>query len=260
MMKRRIRKAAFFMTAVVWITSMPVCPIDVQAEENAVVIRTEEELLEFGRACTSESFSAGKTVRLEADLDLSGQPFYPIPVFSGTFEGNGHTISGLSIGQTGSNLGLFRYLEEAAVVENLTVQGVLKPEGSRMKIGGIAGTNKGIIRNCTFLGRGEALENLGGIAGFNEETGVIEGCRNQAELTGNRRVGGIAGENAGTIQDSYNEGEINTTSEGIDEDSKEKNNISVDRQSIETTVVVEKVNDIGGIARHSSCTKTQCGN
>ena len=260
MMKRRIRKAAFFMTAVVWITSMPVCPIDVQAEENAVVIRTEEELLEFGRACTSESFSAGKTVRLEADLDLSGQPFYPIPVFSGTFEGNGHTISGLSIGQTGSNLGLFRYLEEAAVVENLTVQGVLKPEGSRMKIGGIAGTNKGIIRNCTFLGRGEALENLGGIAGFNEETGVIEGCRNQAELTGNRRVGGIAGENAGTIQDSYNEGEINTTSEGIDEDSKEKNNISVDRQSIETTVVVEKVNDIGGIAGLSSGTVRQCGN
>lgn len=260
MMRHKTRKAAFLTAAVVWITSIPVCPIGVQAEENAVVIRTAEELLEFGRACTSESFSEGKTVSLEADLDLSGQPFYPIPVFSGTFEGNGHTISGLSIQQTGSNLGLFRYLEEAAVVENLTVQGVLKPEGSRMKIGGIAGTNRGTIRSCTFLGRGEALENLGGIAGINEETGVIEGCRNEAELTGNRRVGGIAGENAGTIQDSHNKGEINAASEGIDEDSKEKNNISVDRQSIETTVVVEKVNDIGGIAGLSSGTVRQCSN
>ena len=260
MMRRRSRKVAFWVAVVVWITSIPMCPVGVHAEESAVVIRTVEELLEFGRACTFEGFSEGKTVSLEADLDLSGQPFDPIPVFSGVFQGNGHTIHGLSIHQAGSNLGLFRYLEEAAVVENLTVQGDLRPEGSRTKVGGIAGTNRGTIRNCTFLGKGQALENLGGIAGINEATGIIEGCRNQAELTGNRRIRGIAGENAGTIQDSHNEGEINAASEGIDEDSKEKNNISVDRQSIETTVVIEKVNDIGGIVGLSSGMVRQCSN
>ena len=154
--------------------SVPAFPFGVRAEEPAIVIRTAEEWEELARLCVSESYSEGKTVTLEADLDLSGKEFVPIPVFRGTFEGNGHTISGVSIRQAGSGLGLFRYLEKEALVQNLKVSGELKPEGSRKKIGGIAGTNRGTIRNCTFLGTGEALENLGGIAGINEETGVIE--------------------------------------------------------------------------------------
>lgn len=258
-MRRRTRAAAMLAAMVVLVTSVPVYPIPVQAEENVIVIRTEEDLQEFSRACVSESYSAGKTVSLEADINMSYFSS-PIPVFCGVFKGNGHTISGLAIKQKGSNLGLFRYLGEKAVVEDLTVEGELKPVGSRKKIGGIAGTNRGTIRNCTFLGTGEALENLGGIAGINEETGVIENCTNRAELTGNRRIGGIAGENAGTIQDCKNEGEINAASEGVDEESKDTNNISVDRESIQTTVVIEKVYDVGGIAGLSSGNIRQCMN
>lgn len=254
------RAAALCLSAAVLISSVTWTAFSAKAEEETIVIRSVEELAELGRACTSEKFSEGKLVRLEADLDLTGQDFSLIPVFCGTFEGNGYTISGLSVRQAGSNLGLFRYLSEEAVVQNLHVQGELKPDGSKKKIGGIAGTNRGTIRGCSFSGTGEAVERLGGIAGINEETGVIEDCRNEAELTGNRQIGGIAGENAGTILESHNEGEINISSEGVEEESKETTQITLDRESIQNTVMDEKVNDVGGIAGLSSGIIRQCSN
>lgn len=299
-MKWPKRIAAGLMAAAVVAGSVPVCPADVRAEEpgraepvtsgqaepgglssstrevqpdtpesepekpgkpeSAMVIRTVEEFMEFARACTSERFSEGKTVSLEADLDLGGEAFSPVPVFCGTFAGNGHTIRGLSVRRSGTSLGLFRYLGKGALVENLKVEGELKPEGSRKKMGGIAGTNRGTIRGCTFSGTGEALEHLGGIAGINEESGMIENCVNQAVLTGNRRVGGIAGENAGTIQGCRNEGEINGASEGIDEDTGTMNTISVNREELPATVIIEKVNDVGGITGLSTGTIRQCSN
>lgn len=262
-MKRIIKKTALAMAVIMGISSMPLFPFDALAEPAVIEIRTAEDLRELARVCICESYSEGKTVSLEADLDLLGETFSPIPVFCGTFEGNGHTISGMSLLQSGSNLGLFRYLEEEAVVQNLNVNGELLSEGSRKRIGGIAGTNKGTIRNCSFSGTGEALENLGGIAGINEETGVIESCLNQADLTGNRKIGGIAGENAGTILNSSNEGAINAASEGIDEENGSKNSISVDsmdRESLLTTIVIEKVNDVGGIAGLSTGSIQNCLN
>lgn len=260
MMKMSNRAAALCLSAAVLIGSVPWTAFPVRAEGEVIVIRSAEDFIQFGKACTAESFSEGKIVRLEADIDLSGQEYSPVPVFGGTFEGNGHTISGINISQSGSNLGLFRYLTEDAVVQELHVQGELKPDGSKKKIGGIAGTNRGTIRGCSFSGTGEALEQLGGIAGINEESGVIEDCRNAAELTGNRQIGGIAGENAGMIVNSHNEGEINTSSEGIEENSEGTNKISLDRESIRNTVMDEKVNDVGGIAGLSTGTIRQCGN
>lgn len=259
-MKRIIKATAWILAVALLAASVPASLFPIHADPTVITIRTKEDLMELARVCTSESYSEGKQVILEADLDLSGENFTPIPVFCGTFEGNHHTISGLTIARPGSNLGLFRYLEEEAVVQNLILYGELKPEGSKKRIGGIAGTNKGRILGCSFGGTGEALESLGGIAGINEETGVIEDCVNYSNLTGNRRIGGIAGENVGTIQNSFNEGEINAASEGIDENSDNKNSISVDREELLSTIVVEKVNDVGGIAGLSSGNIRQCNN
>lgn len=259
-MKKSSRGIACFLSAALLLSSVPGVALRAQADEETIVISTAEDFEAFSRKCNSEIFSRGKTVRLEADISLAGREFYPVPVFAGTFEGNGHTISGVYIRQTGSNLGLFRYVEEEAVVRDLNVIGNLKPEGSRKKIGGIAGTNRGTIRGCTFSGTGEALESLGGIAGINEESGVIEECRNVAELVGNRKIGGIAGENVGRILSSHNEGEINASAEGVEEDSDGMSNISMDRETIEETVIREKINDVGGIAGLSSGTIRQCGN
>lgn len=254
------RNSAVILSAALLISSMPGVPFCAKADEETIVIKTAEDFDQFSRNCSSEAFSQGKTVRLEADIVLSGSTFRPVPVFAGTFEGNGHTISGVTIEQNGSNLGLFRYLEEDAAVQNLRVEGEIKPDGSRKNIGGIAGINKGTIRGCTFSGTAQALESLGGIAGVNEETGIIENCRNEAELTGNRKIGGIAGENEGTILSSHNEGEVNASPEGVEEDTDGMSNISIDRETIEETVIREKINDVGGIAGLSSGTIRQCSN
>lgn len=107
-MRWRTRKAAWMMAAAVLVTSMPVSSFSAQAEESVIVIRTEEEFLELSKVYAAEQNSEGKTVSLEADLNFEGKEFSPIPVFCGTFEGNDHTIGGISIWQSGSNQGLDR--------------------------------------------------------------------------------------------------------------------------------------------------------
>ena len=83
------------------------------AAESTVTIKTAGDLMELSRNCTLDTWSQGKTVILENDLDLHGVDFTPIPTFSGTFQGNGHTISGLSITGSGNVRGLFRYAEQS---------------------------------------------------------------------------------------------------------------------------------------------------
>ena len=106
-----------------------------------------------------------KTVVLTADIDLGRVNFSPIPIFGGTFEGNGHTISGLNLEQDGSQLGLFRYVAEGGVVKNLKVEGNVTPGGSRSSIGGIVGENNGTITGCSFDGTVEGKDTVGGVVG-----------------------------------------------------------------------------------------------
>ncbi|MCI9503328.1 MAG: hypothetical protein HFG76_15350 [Hungatella sp.] len=224
----------------------------VQAEaqdtaQDQVRITTAEEFLEFAENCVSERYSKGKTFILDADINLQDTDnFGPIPVFAGTFEGNGHGIIGFSVTGPGSNLGLFRYVQEGAVVRNLTVQGTLRPTGSRKNIGGIAGVNRGLIEQCAFKGQIMAQEAAGGIAGYNETTGIIRGCENQAALTGNLKTGGIAGYNQGLMEDCVNRGEINGTDQGVTENGDSQ--FSLNSMGLEDSIRVERVNDAGGIA------------
>ncbi len=227
-------------------------------QENIVVIETAEDFLEFSALCTSETYSQGKAFALGADINLEGKAFSPVAVFAGTFDGGGHQITGLSVTSSGSNLGLFRYVQEGAVVKNLKVQGNISPSGSRVNIGGIAGTNRGRIENCVVSGLLTAHEALGGIVGCNEETGVVEGCVNQASLTGNLKTGGIAGWNKGQILESSNSGQINATKQGVDENASTQ--FSLGSIDLEESIRVERVNDGGGIAGLSSGVIKGCVN
>lgn len=210
-----------------------------------IAIRTTEDFLAFSRSCVTEGYSKGKRFVLEADLNLQGVEFQPIPVFAGSFDGGGHGIIGVSIDDTGSDLGIFRYVQEGAQVKNLRVHGTLCPQGSRKNIGGIAGVNRGLVENCTFTGQITAQEALGGIAGYNGKTGVIRDCENQAVLTGNLKTGGIAGYNEGLIENCANKGEINATDQENKEDGGQIQFSTID---LEENLRVERVNDAGGIA------------
>ena len=181
--------------------------------ERDLTIDSLEDFLALEEDCRLDTYSQDLTVSLECDLDLSETEFAGIPTFGGTLEGNGHTISGLMLEGDGSVQGLFRYLQEAAVVRNLTVEGTLDPSGSRSMIGGIAGSNAGLIENCKFIGSVSGAENVGGIVGSNELNGIIDACRAEGEVHGSHLVGGIAGGNLGVIRDCANAAQINVTPE-----------------------------------------------
>ena len=94
-----------------------------RADGAETAISSVEDLLAFAKQCSLDAWSQGKTVRLTADLDLTEADFTPIPTFGGTFLGEGHKITNLHITAAGSNMGLFRYLQEGAVVQDLFVSG-----------------------------------------------------------------------------------------------------------------------------------------
>lgn len=172
-------------------------------------ITSVEELQDLSDACAYDVWSRDKRVLLEADLDLTGIELM-IPVFGGIFDGQGHTISGLTIQQEGSQMGLFRYLQQGAVVQNLAVsQAKVLPQGSGCQTGILVGRNYGSIVNCRVSGVLEGEEEVGGIAGVNEESGEIRSCTANVTVVGNRRSGGITGSNHGTLNNCTNKGSIN---------------------------------------------------
>lgn len=218
-------------------------------------LHTVQEFLTFAENCRLDSYSQNLSVTLEADISLEGIPFEAIPIFSGSFNGNGHTISGLSITADGSVQGLFRYLTVTAVVENLSVEGTVHPGGSRQHIGGIAGQNQGRIIDCSFSGSISGSDHIGGLVGSNTVTGIIENCQINGQLHGDHFVGGVAGTNNGVIRDCTNNALINTT--------PQQNNVELSDITMETLTNTEAPNtvtDIGGIAGTSSGVIRSCKN
>ena len=127
------------------------------AAESTVTIKTAEDLAELSRNCTLDTWSQGKTVILKNDLDLHGVDFTPIPTFSGTFQGNGHTISGLTLTGSGNVRGLFRYIQNGATVQDLTVTGTIHPNGHQDELGLLAGAER---VEATLFGNGERTGNV----------------------------------------------------------------------------------------------------
>lgn len=220
-----------------------------------LTISTVDEFIDFANNCRLDSYSVDLFVTLTADINLSGTDFGGVPIFCGNFNGNGHTISGLKISSDGSAQGLFRYLTETSVVQNLNVQGMITPGGSRNEIGGIAGVNEGTIYTCSFTGTISGGSYVGGIAGTNAVTGTIENCTSHGNIYGNHFVGGIAGENNGVIRTSINDTQINTTPQ---QNTVEISDITLD--TLTNSEASNTVTDIGGIAGISSGVIKSCKN
>lgn len=232
-------------------------PMQAYAADHDIVLRiiSEEGFLNFAKNCRIDSYSADLTVILCADLDLTGYDFTPIPSFSGTLEGNGHTISGLDIQATGSSMGLFRYLTATAVVKDLHLKGSVAPGGSASIAGALAGQNFGTIQNCSFDGKVFGSETIGGLIGINHISGVIENASVSGTVYGNHFVGGIAGNNFGVIRSCENHGAVNTT---VEENRITIEDITVD--SITNSESAATVTDIGGICGTGTGVVEKCVN
>ena len=256
-MRNLIKRISALLLCLLLVLSLPVTALAEEAKDTDEAAAAEEgttlrilrqkQFLDFAENCRLDSYSRNLSVVLLTDIDLTGVDFAGIPIFCGNFDGNGHTISGLSITQVGSNMGLFRYVDASALIQNLTVSGEIIPDGSRSAVGGIAGHNAGKVQNCFFDGTVSGSDDVGGIAGINAITGIIDGCHSKGVITGDHRVGGVVGNNLGVVRSCNNRSGGNTTAE--------ENQVKLSDISLETITGSESVStvtDIGGIAGTSS--------
>lgn len=250
-MRNLLKRISALLLCLLLVLSLPVTALAEEAQDSeegtTLRIARRQQFLDFAENCRLDSYSRNLSVILLTDIDLTGVDFSGIPIFCGNFDGNGHTVSGLSITRDGSNMGLFRYVDASAVIQNLTVSGAVTPDGSRSAVGGIAGHNAGKIQNCFFDGTVSGSDDVGGIAGINAITGIIDGCHSKGVITGDHRVGGVVGNNLGVVRSCNNRSGVNTTAE--------ENQIKLSDISLETITGSESVStvtDIGGIAGTSS--------
>ena len=228
-------------------------PVGAAGSRNT--IRTPEDLVELSRRCSLDSWSRGKTVVLSADLDLSDVEFSSIPTFGGTFDGQGYTISGLTITGSGNVRGLFRYLQSGGVVQNVSLEVTIEPTDLQDSLGGLVGNNRGSVRNCTVTGSIQGETNIGGIIGVNESSGKIINSTFSGSVTGEHYVGGIAGQNLGSILQCVNQGKINTVAVEGEADLED-----LDSRPLNSTENLPACTDIGGITGFSTGVLQSCKN
>lgn len=254
-MRRRNKKLSILLAAVIMLQLLT--PVVWAAEPDVITIRTAEDLSELSRNCSLDSWSQGKTVCLTADIDLTGRNFQAIPTFGGTFDGGGHTISGLSFTESGNVQGLFRYLQSGGVIKDLTVEGSVCPTDFRDTVGGIVGDNRGQLLRCTFAGTVSGKTNVGGIAGCNQAGGELVNCTFSGSVNGELHVGGIVGQNLGSAVQCTNRGSVNTTELDTSADAQ---TILQEETVTEAAADLSGWTDVGGIAGSSTGILQSCRN
>ncbi len=197
-------------------------------------IGSADELREFAERVNDDGETTANAV-LTADIDLnpgftfkedgsySGpdgeEPHQWTPIgthinqYRGTFNGDGHTISGLYIDSEANYQGLFGYVSGSGKVQNLSVSGsVSGPDsGSGNSVGGVVGLNLGTVINCAFSGSVSGSDHVGGVVGYND--GTVKNCYNTGTVTGaggfvGYNSGGVVGYNSGSVENCYNTGNI----------------------------------------------------
>ena len=201
------------------ITGDPALVTGSGTETDPYQISTAEGLKWFRDKVNSGEY--GLCAVLTADITLdSSEAWTPIvPDNTGTFDGKGHTISGLNVTGEFMYAGLFGTVKDGTI-KSLTVAGKVSPSNSQCIVGGIVGyASKAVIKNCSnhcsVTGRTTSI--IGGIAGFNSSGAIID-CYNVGTISVinyAEAIGGIVGSNSGTISNCYNVGTVsNDTSVG----------------------------------------------
>ena len=165
----------------------------------------------------AELVNGGKTdinITLDKNIDLTGKDWTPIGTsfdnsYTGTFDGGGHTITGLTITTKDQFVGLFGYLNRAGTVKNVVMEGVQITSNQIYggSIGGVVGYSWGTIENCSVSGSVSGTVYVGGVVGV-QIGGSITGCSSSATVKGTVDVGGVAGEKWGSMTACYATGNV----------------------------------------------------
>ena len=168
----------------------------------------------------AELVNGGKTdinITLTADIDLTGKDWTPIGTdydnsYKGTFDGGGHTITGLTFTTNDEFAGLFGWLNRAGTVKNVVMEGVQITSNQIYggSIGGVVGYSWGTIENCSVSGSVSGTMYVGGVVGVQRD-GSITGCSSSATVKGTIKVGGVAGQTifGATLTACYATGNVN---------------------------------------------------
>ena len=167
----------------------------------------------------AELVNGGKTdinITLDKNIDLTGKDWTPIGTsfdnsYTGTFDGGGHTITGLTITTKDQFVGLFGYLNRAGTVKNVVMEGVQITSNQIYggSIGGVVGYSWGTIENCSVSGSVSGTKCVGGVVGA-QKAGSITGCSSSATVKGMVDVGGVAGQtnSSATLTACYATGNV----------------------------------------------------
>ena len=176
----------------------------VSEDGNTYTVYTADGLMAWAEAAQG---NLSLNCTLTHDIDLSGTEWEPVGdrnnVYTGTFDGNGHTISNLTITKEnlsfGDDCGMFGRVGTNATIKDLTLESVrLNVGADGIPIGALAGSNQGTISNCKVSGNISVTNNemqyVGGIVGW-MESGVIQYCHSSASIQGGNSeyVGGVLG-------------------------------------------------------------------
>lgn len=193
--------------------------------QGVYLISSPDELMWFDKnAKRTDSAKLLADITINEDVsgsDATSQKYKWTPIgtdsskYTGTFDGNGHTISGLYINSTAANTGMFGRIGSSAVVKNLTLaDSVIR--STKNYTGAITGyiDDAASVTNCHTKNSVQvsAAVYTGGITGYQDDTSTLTRCSNAAEVTGANNVGGISGYNwsksSASLTDSYNRGSV----------------------------------------------------
>ena len=167
----------------------------------------------------AELVNGGKTdinITLDKNIDLTGKDWTPIGTdydnsYTGTFDGGGHTITGLTFTTNDKYAGLFGWLNKAGTVKNVVMEGVQITSNQIYggSIGGVVGYSWGTIENCSVSGSVSGTVYVGGVVGA-QIGGSITGCSSSATVKGTVDVGGVAGQtnSSATLTACYATGNV----------------------------------------------------
>ena len=167
----------------------------------------------------AELVNGGKSdinITIDTDIDLTGKDWTPIGTdydnsYKGTFDGGGHTITGLTFTTNDEYAGLFGWLNRAGTVKNVVMEGVQITSNQIYggSIGGVVGSGWGTIENCSVSGSVSGTVYVGGVVGV-QIGGSITGCSSSATVKGTVDVGGVAGQtnSSATLTACYATGNV----------------------------------------------------
>lgn len=171
----------------------------------------------------NEEWKLGINITLTADIDLKGIDWTPIgkddnKAYTGTFDGNGKTITGLTVTGSDQYAGLFGRIGSGGTVKNVVLEGVqITSDNSLGSVGGVAGYSYGNIEYCSVSGSVSVsgISDVGGVVGY-QVGGSITGCSSSATVKGTQRAGGMAGvTNSGaSLTGCYATGDVTVENDG----------------------------------------------